>query len=328
MAIFSYFCMATENIFLISDKTLRSTHEIKIDGELPSFRLKFQKIRQTEGWEKRIAYPPFVEEFSRRKEEFEKSLKKAHQIARMIFIDSPFLRSVAHLANDEFLRATIVICSDILKVRARERQSWIQYISYLTLTLAPPKNLDLKKVGLDAYTVRDFPRLKLSFFNKTEAAEEKTATLLDEFHESPWRNFEYTFDGVFGYCTGRQVFQSDRPSEDPKAFLDTYSLLGSRPGLNLAVEKGATDKLLKKLSHADEIPVLVKEFLKRFPEFQPKPKNPSRGRPSTFRLAWMRRAAKKGYKWKEFHRFYQDTPLDLEAKGSLDEDIRRALYKK
>ena len=329
MAVFAVFSLACENIFLVGEKTVQSIHEKVKKEESVSYSWKFRKIRETQGWKKRMACPPFVEEYSKRKNEFENSLKKARNISRLIFIDAPFLKKVVCLIENDFSRAVILLCRDILKATGRERQSWIQLTSYMTLIQAPPSRLNLKKLQLDVGTLRDFPKVDVGFFYKTKTIAQETRRFIEEFHETPWISFERIFDALFNICTARQELPPSKlPPWSPRIFLDTFSLLESDPKLSLAVEHGGSEKLLKRLEQSDEIPELIRDYLLRFPQFQPRPPKSGPGRPPTIRLLWMRKAAQKGCKWKEFRYYFKYSLLTEEQRRALDEDIRRVLYKK
>jgi len=272
--------------------------------------------------------PAFAEEYSRRRKEFDRCLKDIRKVARRAYIDAAFLGEIASLAKDEYGQATILICRDLLTLRGKELESWLKLKSYLTLVLASPEQLDVKGLGIDVESMRDLPVVKLGFYYSSKFTVSDGERLLTELREAPWQSCTLMFAGMLEVCSGSTAYTAPDPTPTPKAYLNTYSLLDHPSHLEMAIDRGGSKKLQRKLSQADEIPSVIAEFLKRFREFQPAPSRKGPGRPPTFRLAWMRRAAKNGWTWTKFRECYRYYTLDDSKRKSLDHDIRQVLYKK
>jgi len=315
MTVYLLFLIATDPFFKRSDQP----------ADEVTFSSRLHRAQSYESWAKRMANESFKTEYDLRRTKFAGALKWVRDHAKHYFLNSDFLLAIAPLITHEQLRGSTVILSRILALRGHERECWLKLTSYLTLVQAPPDHLDLRKLGLSPGQLAESQMT----FRLRGYTPEELAQAQSEFRNQPWEAFKDSFYYLSALWTGSAEVVPFPAHKTPRAALDTFSFV-TEGKLRALIEHGAAKEFERKLSVSEELPESLRRNLRDVALGPPLSSAPmKKGRPTTIRLAWMRQARRVDHcGFEELHHFYQYDKLDEEKRRVLDEEIRRAFYKK
>ncbi len=322
MHFFSFFLVFTEEQFRVAAKVFRDL-QAKYPGSIP-FSSRLRSLRGSDEWSRRFAYPPFKAEYERRTGEFAAVLARVRRANRALFIDAAFLREISPLLEFRALELITVLFADILKAWGNEREAWTKYISYISLVQAPPDHIDLREIGLDGLSLRDLAPVNFKITNDTQGVLEQAYA---EFRNMPWLSFVHDMAAMVMAWTGAIDLPALEAGTRANSHLDDFSLLHDSR-IRFHAGPRAFDDLVRQVRVSSAIDPRVKEYLEAtFSKPAPTVKREP-GRPTTVRLAWMRRAAARGgWKWTEFKWYYGYDQLDETGRSALEEEIREVLKK-